>query len=249
MPWSLWLITAVIKVTKITFIFKILCRQIWVNTKEDNCWARWYFLTWIMLHSYQQWMRCPVDSNAHQHLELCSRLGIPVSVQPPPVVVQFAFLWWMMWPSLHVFIYRKHVFPGDVSVKVSGLGFFFSISFFLNNYLFYEHEYTVAVFRHTRRGHQIPLQRLWATKWLLGIELRTCGRIVSALDSWAISPALFFFLILCALVFFLHVCLCAGDGSLGTRVTDSCELPCGCWGLNQGPLEEQSVLLATEPSL
>ena len=28
----------------------------------------------------------------------------------------------------------------------------------------------------------------------------------------------------------------------------SCELPCGCWELNLGPLEEQSVLLAAEPS-
>jgi hypothetical protein len=28
----------------------------------------------------------------------------------------------------------------------------------------------------------------WATMWLLGIELRTSGRIVSALNQWAISP-------------------------------------------------------------
>jgi hypothetical protein len=62
-------------------------------------------------------------------------------------------------------------------------------------YLFYVCEYTIAVFRHTRRGHQIPLQR-------------------------ASDP-----------------------------FTDSCELPCGCWELNSGPLEEQSVLLTTEPSL
>jgi hypothetical protein len=46
----------------------------------------------------------------------------------------------------------------------------------------------VAVFRHTRRGHQIP-------------------------------------------------------------IIDSCETPCGCWELNSGPLEEQSVLLTAEPSL
>jgi hypothetical protein len=31
---------------------------------------------------------------------------------------------------------------------------------------------------------------LWATMWLLGIELRTSGRAVSALNHWAISPAL-----------------------------------------------------------
>jgi hypothetical protein len=32
-------------------------------------------------------------------------------------------------------------------------------------------------------------------------------------------------------------------------ISDGCEPPCGCWGLNSGPSEEQSVLLTTEPSL
>jgi hypothetical protein len=31
-------------------------------------------------------------------------------------------------------------------------------------------------------------------------------------------------------------------------ITGGCEPPCGCWELNSGPLEEQSVLLTTEPS-
>jgi len=31
--------------------------------------------------------------------------------------------------------------------------------------------------------------------------------------------------------------------------TDGCGPPCGCWELNSGPLEEQSVLLTAEPSL
>ena len=36
-----------------------------------------------------------------------------------------------------------------------------------------------------------PLYRwLWATMWLLGIELRTFGRADNALNHWAISPAL-----------------------------------------------------------
>jgi hypothetical protein len=30
--------------------------------------------------------------------------------------------------------------------------------FFLKIYLFYVYEYTVAAFRHSRRGHQIPLK-------------------------------------------------------------------------------------------
>ena len=32
-------------------------------------------------------------------------------------------------------------------------------------------------------------------------------------------------------------------------ITDGCEPPCRCWELNSGPLEEQSVLLTSEPSL
>jgi hypothetical protein len=33
--------------------------------------------------------------------------------------------------------------------------------------------------------------------------------------------------------------------SPGTGVTEGCELPCGYWELNSGPLEEQPVLLTT----
>ena len=40
-----------------------------------------------------------------------------------------------------------------------------------------------------------------------------------------------------------------GVGFPGTGVIDSCELPCGSWELNPGPLEEQSVLLTIEPFL
>jgi hypothetical protein len=32
-------------------------------------------------------------------------------------------------------------------------------------------------------------------------------------------------------------------------ITDGCEPPYGCWEFNSGPLEEQSVLLTSEPSL
>ena len=51
------------------------------------------------------------------------------------------------------------------------------------------------------------------------------------------------------MVFCLHVCLCEDVRYPGTGVTDSCELPCGCWELNPGALEEQPVILATELSL
>ena len=46
--------------------------------------------------------------------------------------------------------------------------------------------------------------------------------------------------------------MCIGvkvSDSPGTGSSDSCELPCGCWELNPGPLEEQSVLLTAEPFL
>ena len=50
-------------------------------------------------------------------------------------------------------------------------------------------------------------------------------------------------------VFSLHVCLCDGMKYSGTGVTERYELPCVCWELNQGPLEEQPVFLTPEPPL
>ena len=60
--------------------------------------------------------------------------------------------------------------------------------FFLR-FIYYISKYTVAVFRHMRRGHQISSRMLWANMWLLGFELRTFWRAVSALNSWAIFLA------------------------------------------------------------
>jgi hypothetical protein len=48
---------------------------------------------------------------------------------------------------------------------------------------------------------------------------------------------------------FLYVYLYDVVRSSGTEVIDSCELSHGCWRLNPGPLEEQPMLLTTEPSL
>lgn len=53
-----------------------------------------------------------------------------------------------------------------------------------------------------------------------------------------------FLYLLCALVFCLHVYLFEGVRTPGVGVTDSGELPCGCWDLNPVP-----SLLITEPSL
>jgi hypothetical protein len=65
----------------------------------------------------------------------------------------------------------------------------------------------------------------------------------------------FFFLLLFVFIFkiYLFIVHCSCVQTLQKRVpdliTDGCEPPCGCWALNSGPSEEQSVLLATEPSL
>jgi hypothetical protein len=82
----------------------------------------------------------------------------------------------------------KH--PGIPIPAIKTKAHFYNSSEFLKIYSFYVYEYTIVVFRHTIRGHQIPLQMVWGTMWLLGIELRTSGRAASALNFWAISPDL-----------------------------------------------------------
>ena len=44
-------------------------------------------------------------------------------------------------------------------------------------------------------------------------------------------------------------CVSAGQERASDLISDDCEPPCGCWELNSGPLEEQAMLLSTEPSL
>lgn len=51
-----------------------------------------------------------------------------------------------------------------------------------------------------------------------------------------------------------HVCLVPketrrGYGYTITGVMDGCESPCMCWELNSGSLQEQQVILTTEPCL
>jgi hypothetical protein len=53
-------------------------------------------------------------------------------------------------------------------------------------------------------------------------------------------------------IFIYFMCMsilssCSPEADIGSR-SRWCEPPCGCWALNSGPLEEKSVLLATEPS-
>lgn len=36
--------------------------------------------------------------------------------------------------------------------------------------------------------------------------------------------------------------------SPATGITDVCQVPCSCWGSNEGPLKRQQVPLTTEPA-
>jgi len=63
------------------------------------------------------------------------------------------------------------------------------------------------------------------------------------------NPSFFFFnlFILCIWV---HCCWLQTDQKRASdSITDGCEPSCGCWELNSGPLEEQSVLLTAESHL
>ena len=60
----------------------------------------------------------------------------------------------------------------------------------------------------------------------------------------------FFFNYLMISYIWVHCdCLQKHQKRASDPTTDGCEPPCGCWELNLGPLEEQSVLLTAEPSL
>jgi hypothetical protein len=50
-------------------------------------------------------------------------------------------------------------------------------------------------------------------------------------------------------IFILGALVFEGVTFPGTGVADINEPPCGCWEMNSGLLEEQPVLLTTEPSL
>ena len=47
----------------------------------------------------------------------------------------------------------------------------------------------------------------------------------------------------------LPACMLVHQKGAPDLITGGCEPPCGCWDLNLGSSEEQSVLLSAEPSL
>jgi hypothetical protein len=68
-----------------------------------------------------------------------------------------------------------------------------------------------------------------------------------------LCPFFFFFLNIFLKIYLFIICKYTATVFRHTRrghpIRDGCEPPCGCWELNSGPSEEQSVLLTTEPSL
>jgi hypothetical protein len=76
--------------------------------------------------------------------------------------------------------------------------------------------------------------------WLLGIELRTSAHS---------DPEIYLLLYVSTLFLYVSSCLLIQQKKASDLITDGCEPPpCGCWDLNSGPSEEQSVLLTAEPS-
>jgi hypothetical protein len=50
-------------------------------------------------------------------------------------------------------------------------------------------------------------------------------------------------------LFVYFMCMSTHQKRSSDPITDGYKPPCGCWQLNSGPLEEQSVLLTDEPPL
>jgi hypothetical protein len=72
-------------------------------------------------------------------------------------------------------------------------------------------------------------------------------------DRNEINLSLFRFFLIYLFLYILFIiihcsCLQTHQKRASDLITDGCESPCGCWDLNSGPLEEQSVFLTAEPS-
>jgi len=73
-------------------------------------------------------------------------------------------------------------------------------------------------------------------------------------QAWAslLKAILYFFVVLRFIYLFYVSALSLSSDTSEERIgsiTDGYEAPCGCWELNSGPLEKQSVLLTIKPSL
>jgi hypothetical protein len=94
---------------------------------------------------------------------------------------------------------------------------------------------------------------LWATMWLLGIELRKSSQVLLT----SLLPWFYLLYVMCIYlnVYMSRMCMqCPWRPEGGVRpwswsyrVLKATQ--CGCWKPNPGPLEEQQSLWITEPSL
>ena len=81
-------------------------------------------------------------------------------------------------------MYMKSPYPLSLESTISRILSFFYLYLFIIYPMVCLH-----VFLQTEVGTRSYYRWLWATIWLLGIELRTSRRAVNALNHWAISPA------------------------------------------------------------
>jgi hypothetical protein len=86
--------------------------------------------------------------------------------------------------------------------------------------------------------------------WLLGIEV--LGPLLAPVGPTCSVPACssskIYLLLYMINVHCVHCsCLQTHQKRMSDLITGDCEPTYGCWDLNSGPLEEQSVLLPTEP--
>ena len=91
--------------------------------------------------------------------------------------------------SLLICLYHTHT---TVCMQKSGdhFLFFFQKIFYFYSFIYLLFMCTLLLSSDTPEGCIRSHYRwLWATMWLLGSDLRTSGRVVSALNHWAISPA------------------------------------------------------------
>ena len=124
-----------------------------------------------------------------------------------------------VWPAIFLFFFC-HFSLKDCTCGVLSKNFF--LSSYYGGFFLKLYGFTVYIFRYIKY-----------------LELILC-------KIWNIITLhfLFFFKDL----FIKHTMYCWARKAPGL-ITDGCEPPCGCSELNSGPLEEQPVLLSSEPSL
>ena len=84
-----------------------------------------------------------------------------------------------------------------------------------------------------------------------GVCVRVCVCVCVCVSCFCMFVCFSYLLSVYRSFIWMYVCVaCACSALRGQkRVSNPLELPCGCWELYPGPLEEQPVLITTEPLL